>query len=294
MQSPGESISTLIAKRDIKSIQAILKNNPSQAQYEEAHNAFLKAALNADEQFVYALAQCGLRFGQQEFVQLWATLTKTPQTAHAKATFELISLLNGSGIYDFLKDPTGYIQQEMAREQLTIAYSELGRRVTQYGYKLAKNGLRYLWNWSAQKTPVTDARYQTKVNKRNTYNQTMLTFAALFGLKQQLSNLIKLNAHVNARDWKKRTPIFYAARYGHYQCVKKLIRKGAYIYIRDEDGLRPLDHAQAYNHTAIVFRLILAHKAREVRRFGENNSHPLCNSWNLNILQQLADNGYFN
>lgn len=94
---------------------------------------------------------------------------------------------------------------------------------------------------------------QTRVEVRNTADESPLMLAALKGFHSLCEMLIARDADVNKPGW---TPLHYASTGGHSDVIKLLLDNHAYLDAASPNGSTPLMVAAMYGSTAAVQTLL--------------------------------------
>jgi len=102
------------------------------------------------------------------------------------------------------------------------------------------------------RTPQT----QCWVNAKDEDQQTPLHYAAEYGRRECLQELIKHNADVNAKHKYQWTPLHYAAAYDKRECLQELLKHNADVNAKDEDQQTPLHYAAAYDKRECLQELL--------------------------------------
>ena len=103
---------------------------------------------------------------------------------------------------------------------------------------------------------------QTKVEVRNTQDESPLMLAALRGQLDLVKKLVERDADVNKTGW---TPLHYAATGGHVPVIEFLLEHSAYIDAESPNGTTPLMMAAMYGSPEAVKHLIQAGADLQVR-----------------------------
>lgn len=90
---------------------------------------------------------------------------------------------------------------------------------------------------------------QTRVEVRNTRDESPLMLAALRGQEELVVQLVSRGAKVNKSGW---TPLHYAATGGHPRVLAFLIGAGADVNAESPNGTTPLMMAAMYGNDATV------------------------------------------
>ena len=75
-------------------------------------------------------------------------------------------------------------------------------------------------------------------------NRTLLMFAASFGDKEIINEIVKYGNGIDKTDNNGQTALHWAVWYNKYDSVKELIRLNANPNIEDNDSRRPIDIAE--------------------------------------------------
>jgi hypothetical protein len=94
---------------------------------------------------------------------------------------------------------------------------------------------------------------ETRIEVRNSVDESPLMLAALKGFAGICNLLIKRDADVNKPGW---TPLHYAATGGHAGVVKLLLENHAYVDAASPNGSTPLMMAAMYGSPAAVQTLL--------------------------------------
>ena len=94
---------------------------------------------------------------------------------------------------------------------------------------------------------------QTKVEVRNSNDESPLMLAALNGQIELVRTLIERDADVNKTGW---TPLHYAVTHGHLEIMRLLLDNAAYIDAASPNGTTPLMMAAAYGTPQAVQLLL--------------------------------------
>jgi len=93
----------------------------------------------------------------------------------------------------------------------------------------------------------------TRVETRNTADESPLMLAALKGYLEVCQKLVARDADVNKTGW---TPLHYAATGGHVEIVRLLLENHAYLDAESPNGSTPLMMAAMYGNAATVKLLL--------------------------------------
>ncbi len=93
----------------------------------------------------------------------------------------------------------------------------------------------------------------TRVEARNTADESVLMLAALKGQLSRCQVLIERGADVNKTGW---TPLHYAATGGHVEVIRLLLDRHAYIDAGSPNGSTPLMMAARYGNASAVKLLL--------------------------------------
>ncbi|OHC75316.1 MAG: hypothetical protein A3H24_08915 [Rhodoferax sp. RIFCSPLOWO2_12_FULL_60_11] len=94
---------------------------------------------------------------------------------------------------------------------------------------------------------------KTKVETRNSQDESPLMLAAINGFTEICQQLISKGADVNKPGW---TPLHYAATHGHLAVMNLLLENYAYIDAASPNGSTPLMMAASYG-TPMAVKLLL-------------------------------------
>lgn len=93
----------------------------------------------------------------------------------------------------------------------------------------------------------------TRVEARNSVDESPLMLAALKGYLQVCEKLLARDADVNKTGW---TPLHYAATGGHVEIVRRLLDHHAYVDAESPNGATPLMMAAMYGNALTVKALL--------------------------------------
>ncbi len=93
----------------------------------------------------------------------------------------------------------------------------------------------------------------TRVEARNSVDESPLMLAALRGYLDICQKLVARDADVNKTGW---TPLHYAATGGHVEIVQLLLERHAYVDAESPNGSTPLMMAAMYGNASTVKVLI--------------------------------------
>ena len=94
---------------------------------------------------------------------------------------------------------------------------------------------------------------KTRVETRNSVDESPLMMAALKGHLTQVRRLLARDADVNKPGW---TPLHYAATGGHVEVIRELLNAHAYIDAESPNRTTPLMMAARYGSAAAVRALL--------------------------------------
>src|SRR5271156_6015903 len=107
-------------------------------------------------------------------------------------------------------------------------------------------GLHLAAYFRVYKATNTLVRRGQSVDLKDSYSQTLLSYAAMQGHEAVMKLLLEKGAELETKDKEySQTPLSWAADQGHVAVVKLLLEKGAELETKDEYGRTPLAWAVA-------------------------------------------------